>query len=1255
MNKYIKMGLMICCLLLVSYANAQFKFGDKSSIGQTLTVDTETGVALFLLDFNTDKPSSSWTTDPEPAISFQKCQNNRGFQSEVFESDAADATTIFNGDFKVRRWNSNENPVHMASIDSMTAIFDKWAELYAGTADSVTNVIWKPSACLFDVGGDPNNQAFGTHPGMYKRVEYGFQFSFDGLIVGSDIEFEMDTYDVGNTGQTASYSLTVAVGEDTITLADYYVTGTGMKTVKVAEATGMDYTSWSGQKVYIWLKTQGTNTLIEKGSYDPTVVFDNMSVSYQLPVWISPPAGAQSNLILGEPNNPLVGEVGVPIATSIPLQTIARTGSLVIVDDLQNRMIKNLSFAETGALKAKDGSGEYTIDVPYTFEPSFYDEGSQQWSKAKITVAPPEGGPVDDDMMLFFEATPSSSNLHFARLELDAGTRIWYDVYMSSSEPSNILYVGALGPDDPIGSDSVAIDQLEAAGYQVTLVDDNDVTDGGYDYSPYAAVVYGESTSSSRVVAFGTIDNYPIPAVILEPLSVRDDKWGWVTDRADFTEDRDCLPGTDSMTILDNTHYITEVFAQDQQIAWTTAICGDPETVAAFGFDLGKYVPEAIPLAKNNSAGVSTPNLWAIPAGSSVENGTKTTENKIAILGIHEFGIFGKDADMTEYATADFYTLLTRSLEWVLQPEEVASKGNLLYVGANPPDALIRSDSVSIEQIEAYGYTVTAIDDNDVSDGGYDYSAYDAVVYGESVSSSRVVAFGTIDNYPIPAVILEPLSVRDDKWGWVTDRADFTEDRDCLPGSDSMTILDNSHYITEVFDQGQQIAWTTAICGAPETVAAFGFDLNKYVTDAIPLAKNNSAGVTTPNLWAIPAGSSVENGTKTTEHKIAILGIHEFGIYGKDEDMTEYATADFYTLLNRSIDWVLQEEVIEPVANLLYIGAEGADNVVPSDSVSIEQLEAAGYAVTVVNDNDVEAGGYDYSPYDAVIFGESCSSGRVVAFGNTDYFPIPCLMMEPLSVRTDKWGWVINPDPGTYGNGDYPGFKEDRDCQAGTTEMQILNNSHYITQDYTQDTVVAWSSATCGDPESIFAFGFDVNQNMTGGIPLAKNNSLGVEYPNLWALPAGTTVTGDTVTLNNRLVIFGIHELGLYGKDADMTEYATDDFYNLFLRSVEWILGNGDDGTVGAREHVEITRNIMAYPNPAKDWATLRLDLEASSSANLNLVNMMGQRIQLFSNQQLFEGRNEVRIDLNDMLPGMYVYQLEVEGKVFVGKLMIKK
>ena len=781
-NNYIRLLLLSCLLLTASLVSAQFRFSNKPSVGQSITLDTMTGVVTFGINFNADKPSSSWSKDTAGVISvsFQKLQNDRGFRSEVFDTIPGSTTTILNDDFRVRRWNSNENPVHVHSVDSLMAVLQKYQESKAGTADSVKNATWKPSASLFDVNGDPANQAFGTHPGMYKRVEYGFHFSFSGFAVTSDIEFELDTYDAGNTGQTASYALIVAIGNETDTVAtieNFYVSGSGPKTVKLAEAAGIDISRFTNQKVYMWLKTQGTGTAVSPTSFDPTIVFDNFKVAYQLPFWVTPAAGAIGNAIVGNQDNPLVIPVNQATATSLLLQTKGRVGSLTITNDLQNNMVKLLDFPDTLGLMANDGNGNYNVPVPYTIAQAVYDPGTLTYTKAKITVAAPADGPVNDDMMFSFTAAARDTATEFARIELNAGTRIWYDYYLKGFNP----------------------------------------------------------------------------------------------------------------------------------------------------------------------------------------------------------------------------------------------KGKILYVSARGPETTVRSDSITVAKLEEDGYLIQIVDDNNVAPGGYDYSGYDVVVFGESSSSSNVNSFANIDK-----------------------------------------------------------------------------------------------------------------------------------------------------------------------------------------------------------------------------------------------FPAPCLMMEPLAVRTDKWtGWLPNPDPATYNNNDYPGFKEDRTCAEGTTQLQITEVEHYITEGYTLDTVVNWSNAVCGTPSVIFAHGFNINRDIRRGIPLAKNNSSAISEPNLWAVPAGTPIPGDTALMQHRLVLFGIHELGLYGNDN--VEYATSDFFHIVRRSIEWLMGSGADGQITSTEKIAVSHEITAYPNPATGEVKLRFDLESAGRANLSLVNMMGQRTQVFRNQQFFSGRNDVTVNLDGFAPGIYVYQLEAEGKAFVGKLIISE
>ena len=473
----------------------------------------------------------------------------------------------------------------------------------------------------------------------------------------------------------------------------------------------------------------------------------------------------------------------------------------------------------------------------------------------------------------------------------------------------NILYVGATAPGEELPSDSITMLYLEDAGYTVTYVDDDDVKTT-YDYSGYDAVVYGESCSSSKVVNFGTFDLYPAACVMLEPLAVRDDKWGWVTDRENhFQENRDGLTGWDKLQIKDTTHYITAEFLKDQVFQWSSRTAtGDPQ-LYAHGFAVDTYITGALPLAQNMSSAITFPCLWALDKGTVI-NDTVTLGHRLVVWGTHAIAIADDDDESASfgdvYGTALYFNLVVRAVDWVIAGEK---EGSILYVGATAPAEILPSDSSLMAMLKEAGYGIWYVDDDDVK-VTYDYSPFPAVVYGESVSSSKVVNFGTFDLYPAPCVMLEPLAVRDDKWGWVTDRENhFQENREGLTGWDKIQILDNTHYITSVFTEDEAVLWSTAPYNFDNyQVYAHGFAVNNYITGAMALGQNMSSGVTFPCLWALEKGTVI-NDTVTLTHRLVVWGTHAKGMADDDDDSpafgTIYKTAGVDTFVVRSLRWVL--------------------------------------------------------------------------------------------------------------------------------------------------------------------------------------------------------------------------------------------------------------------------------------------------------------------------------------------------------------
>ena len=423
--------IILIVITLIAYsASAQFKFTSSEVIGQVLTVDTLSGVGTLNVHFNTSKDSSYWyyndSTQTAFTLSIAKCQTRKGLQVNIFDEGGNDISKS-NKDFECNNFGGYRNPVRIYSIASLMELLEKSYEQNAGTEDSLRNRPYYPAACLFDLNETGTDQAFGAYPGKFKRVEYGFRFSFDGVsVLDDDIVFEVDTYDEGNTGLTAAYTFMLSVGhKDSIVaeIPDFYVSGSGKKTVKVAEAAGVSVSDFANKNVYIYLKTAGTGTDISESSMDPIIIFDNFSVSYQMPFWLEPEAGIKHN---GEFSNEevVIAEIDKDTLVGINLKTSGRLGTFIITNDREEEWLKLIALLPEGGLKANDGSGNYTIDVPYTFTPGDIE------TKAKMVVASPKAGIIDDDMMLYVKVKPKSTEVQSGRLELDCGVRIWYSLFM---------------------------------------------------------------------------------------------------------------------------------------------------------------------------------------------------------------------------------------------------------------------------------------------------------------------------------------------------------------------------------------------------------------------------------------------------------------------------------------------------------------------------------------------------------------------------------------------------------------------------------------------------------------------------------------------------------------------------------------------------------------------------------------------------------------------------------------------------------
>ena len=77
------------------------------------------------------------------------------------------------------------------------------------------------------------------------------------------------------------------------------------------------------------------------------------------------------------------------------------------------------------------------------------------------------------------------------------------------------------------------------------------------------------------------------------------------------------------------------------------------------------------------------------------------------------------------------------------------------------------------------------------------------------------------------------------------------------------------------------------------------------------------------------------------------------------------------------------------------------------------------------------------------------------------------------------------------------------------------------------------------------------------------------------------------------------------------------------------------------------------YPNPANNEAYLAFNLKSSSNVNIDLYNLMGQKVKSAINKTFTSGEKTVEIDLSGVKPGVYFVNMTVNGVTQTKKLTV--
>jgi hypothetical protein len=116
--------------------------------------------------------------------------------------------------------------------------------------------------------------------------------------------------------------------------------------------------------------------------------------------------------------------------------------------------------------------------------------------------------------------------------------------------------------------------------------------------------------------------------------------------------------------------------------------------------------------------------------------------------------------------------------------------------------------------------------------------------------------------------------------------------------------------------------------------------------------------------------------------------------------------------------------------------------------------------------------------------------------------------------------------------------------------------------------------------------------------------------------------------------------------------FASENHYgnNVFIDDI-----NVTDNFVGV-ENVEIVNaNLNAYPNPTNSNTNVNFALASASDVQMNIINMLGENVYSNDFGTLAAGNYNEVVNFNNMPNGLYLVNLNVNGKVSTLRLTVSK
>lgn len=169
--------------------------------------------------------------------------------------------------------------------------------------------------------------------------------------------------------------------------------------------------------------------------------------------------------------------------------------------------------------------------------------------------------------------------------------------------------------------------------------------------------------------------------------------------------------------------------------------------------------------------------------------------------------------------------------------------------------------------------------------------------------------------------------------------------------------------------------------------------------------------------------------------------------------------------------------------------------------------------------------------------------------------------------------------------------------------------------------------------------------------------------------------TSFRVSIDGQIIdeVTGATNTTFVHRSVDITSFAQGKYsIPIYFESIP-----GGDGTVIARVHLVIESTVTSinnnkqitinkyelsdnYPNPFNPTTTIEYSIPKSGKVKLKIFNSLGQKVKTLINQEQFSGSHKLvwngTNDNNTKLSsGTYFYQLYIDGKIIVKKMLLIK